>query len=191
MKITRWIVPGLVLVLGACVPVRVMTMEPSGAAYGRGAEWPTYQDQRWSAPSSLEEMEAMTSYLKQSNNLPGSNGLQLDAEQSGGTASIRTNGEDGMISIHPERMRTIPLNSWAFILGHELAHQTFIRSNGISGGELQADVDGARYATRAGYDPAAYLAWVMQTQGPGARQRVSAVGYALGVPPQAVWANLP
>lgn len=142
-------------------------------------------------PASLEELEAMTSRIKQSNRLPGSHGLQLDPCVSGGTASIRTNGQDGMISIHPQRLHSVPANSWAFIIGHELAHHALLRDTGSPGSEIQADLEGARYAAGAGYDPAAYLAWVMRTQGgPGARHRVNAIGHALGVRPQAVWAYL-
>jgi len=64
-----------------------------------------------------------------------------------------------------------------------------VREGGDAGSEIEADVTGARYAVRAGCDPAAYLAWVMQTQGPGARMRVDAIGNTLGVTPEAVWAK--
>lgn len=59
---------------------------------------------------------------------------------------------------------------------------------GVRSYELRADAEGARYATtRAGYDPAAYLGWVMQNQGPGGWPRVQAIGNALGIPSHEVW----
>ncbi len=189
MHTTHWLAMGSTLTLGACVPVRWMPMDQPGAAYGQNTIRPVDDDPRGNPPVSLEELEALTSDLKAASELPGSNGLQLNVETSGGTASIRTNGEDGLISIHPARLHSVPLNSWAFILGHELAHQTSIRKKGNSGTEIEADVEGARYAANAGYDAAAYLAWVMHTQGPGARSRVEVIGNALAIPPAALWAN--
>lgn len=204
MMTTRLLVLGLGFGSGACTitvhsPARMMpagyperageyTEQAGGFIQARSKVRRT-GEQRAISPSSLEELEMLTSRLKQSNGIGGSNGLELNAERSGTMARIYVTGDIGMIYIHPNRLRTVPLNSWAFILGHELAHQT-LRSGGSYEEELNADVVGAKYAANTGYDPAAYLAWVMRTQGSGAKGRVQAIGNALRVPKQAVWAYL-
>ncbi|CAN5268846.1 hypothetical protein BH23VER1_BH23VER1_13070 [soil metagenome] len=64
----------------------------------------------------------------------------------------------------PSLVATVPANSWAFVFGHEFAHQ--IHGFGHRGGtdpdqESRADVIGAEYAMRAGCDLSAHLAWML------------------------------
>ena len=72
--------------------------------------------------------------------------------------------DDGVIRVHPRAATQIPPNSWAFIFGHEFAHQTqhFGQFGKTSPElELRADIIGAQYARKAGFDLAAHLGWIL------------------------------
>lgn len=75
--------------------------------------------------------------------------------------------EAGEIHINSRAAQHIPPNSWAFVIGHEFAHRTHgLGFQGQTNPELefQADVAGAEYALRAGFDLAAHIAWTLSRQ---------------------------
>lgn len=79
-------------------------------------------------------------------------------------ASITYHGGGDRITVNPRAAKEIPLNSWAFIFGHELAHQ--VEDFGRRGHtdptqELRADILGCEYAMRAGYQLLPYLKWML------------------------------
>jgi hypothetical protein len=79
-------------------------------------------------------------------------------------AGIRGPIDDGEIIINPRAAREVPPNTWAFVIGHEFAHQ--IHRFGPQGDtnpekEFTADLIGAEYAVKAGFDLAAHIAWVL------------------------------
>ena len=108
--------------------------------------------------------------------------------------------EAGEIQINPIAARMIPPNSWAFIIGHELAHRTHgIGRQGKTNpeDEFQADVIGAEYAMKAGFDLAAHIAWALSRQSDdwsvshgSSHERANRLGARFGVSPQAVRMNM-
>jgi hypothetical protein len=111
-------------------------------------------------------------------------------------ARVRGPLDGGEILINPKAAATIPPNSWAFIIGHEFAHQTHNLGNyGVTNPELefQADVIGARYAMDAGFDLTAHIAWTLSrtgnqwTQSHGSlHDRAERLGHRYRIPPQRV-----
>ncbi len=108
--------------------------------------------------------------------------------------------EAGEIQINPIAARTIPPNSWAFIIGHEFAHRTHgIGQQGRTSpdDEFRADVIGAEYAIKAGFDLAAHIAWTLSRQSDdwseshgSLHDRANRLGARFGVPLQAVRMNM-
>lgn len=81
----------------------------------------------------------------------------------GPVASVQATPEGDRITVNPRAAREIPLNAWAFIFGHELAHQVHNfghRGHTDPAQELRADIIGANYAKKAGYHLVPYLKWM-------------------------------
>lgn len=90
--------------------------------------------------------------------------VEISRWSRGPLASITYHGGGDRITVNPRAAKEVPLNSWAFIFGHELAHQ--VENFGRRGHtdpqqELRADIMGAEYATRAGYQLLPYLKWML------------------------------
>ena len=60
----------------------------------------------------------------------------------------------GMVDLSDKLVAKASPDELAFIIGHEMAHASIDNSHG-SASELAADIKGAEYARRAGYDPTA------------------------------------
>lgn len=76
----------------------------------------------------------------------------------------RGNRHQGVIIINPRAAKQIPPNSWAFIIGHEIAHlveEIGPHESTTPKVELEADIIGARYAMNAGFRLDAYLGWLL------------------------------
>lgn len=109
------------------------------------------------AQVSAKGLEKIAMKLLRKNDIRLQGLILVDPERSGGVAGIAFRGNEAVIFVHPVAMTKIPTNTWAFILGHELAHQ---QRN--TGNEAVADVVGAQYAIRAGYDLKSYVEWIYQ-----------------------------
>ncbi len=70
-------------------------------------------------------------------------------------AGIRGPLDGGEIRVNPRMARIAPPNTWAFVIGHELAHRILDQQGKQEPGpnlEVQADILGARFALPAGSD---------------------------------------
>ena len=75
-------------------------------------------------------------------------------------AAIGCEGNYCNIYANPDAMSSKSLNTWAFIMGHELGHYALGHTGCGKGGkqaEMDADVYGAELATRAGYNLSSYI----------------------------------
>jgi hypothetical protein len=109
----------------------------------------------------------------------------------GPLALIRGDLDDCTIHIHPIAARTVPPNTWAFIIGHEFAHRVESlgsHSQSNPSNELKADIAGARYAMATGYRLEAFLGWVLTEQNQSSNshgslhERVRAIAAHFGIP---------
>jgi hypothetical protein len=84
--------------------------------------------------------------------------IVVDVARSQGFAAIDFGGGPRalMIYVHPTPMQMYELNTWAFVLGHELAHAV-TRRGGTPPSEQEADVIGAGIAVRSGFDLKRYI----------------------------------
>ncbi len=155
-------------------------------------------DPRYRSPIGVWEIDRVASMVARATGLHASGRIVV----SDGVPLARISGplEAGEIHINPGAARTIPPNSWAFIIGHELAHRT----NGIGqqgrtspDAEFRADVIGAEYAIKAGFDLAAHIAWTLSRQSDdwseshgSLHDRANRLGARFGVPLQAVRMNI-
>ncbi|MFD0892119.1 hypothetical protein KBB96_11880 [Luteolibacter ambystomatis] len=93
-----------------------------------------------------------------------SGSVQQSIFPNGPVASIQETSGGDRILVNPRAAREIPLNAWAFIFGHEFAHQVYNfghRGNTNPQQELRADIIGAGYARTAGYKLVPYLHWML------------------------------
>lgn len=115
---------------------------------------------------SVSQLDNMASRMLTANNLNMRGIIKIDRYRSGGVASAAGSACNGVIFVSPEAMYSYSVNSWAFILGHELAHIALGHTRWGSRGmvdEFRADIFGARMAVNAGWDIYDYLA-DMQSQ---------------------------
>lgn len=109
--------------------------------------------------------------------LAAKNGLNVRVtvvENGNGVAVARVTGValSARIEVNPQLARILLPNTWAFILGHELAHLVHPQAQRESGLDLRtlewnADLIGASYARRAGFELAAHLGWVFSRPNQG------------------------
>lgn len=126
-------------------------------------------DPRYRPPMGLEEIDRVASMVARASGSEVRGRIQLGTDP-GPTCRVRGSADDGTIQVHPKAAQNIPPNSWAFIIGHEFAHQ--IHRFGPHGGtspevELQADIYGAEYARKAGFDLSAHLGWMFSRRNHG------------------------
>jgi len=119
-------------------------------------------DPRHRSPLGLWEIDFIASKISKASGIKAKGQISFSEE----TAIARVSGSisRGKIKINPHAFRAISPNSWAFIIGHEFAHQSdTLRTNGVTSPaiELRADILGAKYARLAGFDIAEYMAWVL------------------------------
>jgi hypothetical protein len=90
--------------------------------------------------------------------------VRSNGNPKGPVASIQAIGGKDRITVNPRAAREIPPNAWAFIFGHEFAHQVHgfgHRGHTDPQQELRADILGARYAMDAGFSLETYLRWML------------------------------
>lgn len=136
--------------------------KPSEQSQNGGQRLP---DPRYRSPFGVWEIDRVASMVARATGLHPAGRIVV----SDGVPLARISGplEAGEIHINPIAARTIPPNSWAFIIGHEFAHRTHgIGQQGRTSpeDEFRADVIGAQYATKAGFDLAAHIAWALARQ---------------------------
>lgn len=121
-------------------------------------------DPRYRAPFDVWEIDRVASMVARATGA-GPRGRTVVADDPRAPfAGIRGPVEDGEIIINPRAAREVPPNTWAFVVGHEFAHQIhrFEPRIGIDPEtEFTADLFGAEYAMQAGFDLAAHIAWVL------------------------------
>lgn len=137
---------------------------PSSSNFGK-----SLPDPRYRPPLSIEELDRVASMVSRASGggFRGSIGIGPDP---GPTCRIRGPQDGGEMQVHPVALNRVPPNSWAFIFGHEFAHQT--GRYGPHGSttpelELRADIEGAEFARQAGFDLGAHLGWVFSRPNKG------------------------
>ena len=156
------------LLLGSCahqkgIAPAVYPAVPTQPGAPRVPDGVRLPDPRYRPPVGLTELERVASVVGSASGNT-IRGHIVTGPETGPLCGIRGNMDDGIIRVHPRAARQIPPNSWAFIFGHEFAHQT--QHLGPAGGttpelELHVDIIGAGYARKAGFDLAAHLGWIM------------------------------
>ena len=111
------------------------------------------------AQVSVAQMDRVASALLQASQVPNLSGqIIADDFRSSGFAAIDWRGTFATIYVHPTALRSETLNTWAFVLGHELSHHILgHRGSGDPQQEFAADELGAAMAVRAGYDVRTYI----------------------------------
>ncbi len=105
-----------------------------------------------------QQLDQIAQKIVMSNNLPYGGQVVVDPMGSGGVAAIRYQGRMAQISAHPQMMQRKSVNTWAFIIGHELSHQV-LGHTGQNGAQHERDADekGAKLALKAGYNLKSYI----------------------------------
>ncbi len=120
-------------------------------------------DPRYRPPSNFSELHSVASEVAKATGRKINWHLK-PGQDPGPLAIIRGGIDDCTIYIHPVAARKLPPNTWAFIFGHEFAHQVEAlgaHSQTNPANELKADIAGARYAMAAGYRLEAFLGWML------------------------------
>lgn len=168
--IWAWVVPGTagsLLLPVSCANKNVMLAEPATVAVmwlrpPHSLERPQMADPRYRSPMGLGELEQVATAV---GNASGGviHARLVTGPDTGPLCGIRGSMDDGIIRVHPRSAKQVPPNSWAYIFGHEFAHQTqHLAQYGPTTPalELRADILGAEYARKAGFDLAAHLGWI-------------------------------
>lgn len=114
---------------------------------------------------SLAELDAMASAML-TRGAPGTSlrgTIVEDVQRSGGVAAIGYGGGDSIIYVHPAIRRSWSVNTWAFIIGHELSH-ALLQHRGGPQDEWEADARGAKLADAVGYDVSDYIRFICSGQ---------------------------
>jgi len=111
------------------------------------------------AAVTLTQLDQVATELLQASRVPNLSGqIVADAVKSSGFAAIVWQGAYATIYVHPDATWRETLNTWAFVIGHELAHQILgHRGSGRAQQEFDADVLGAEMAIKAGYNVKDYI----------------------------------
>ncbi|BCU75509.1 hypothetical protein llg_02240 [Luteolibacter sp. LG18] len=112
----------------------------------------------------LGEIEGVAHRVARTSGLYVAGTIHQSYDTNGPLASIQAVSGGERISVNPRAAREVPLNAWAFIFGHEFAHQVYNfghRGHTDPQQELRADIIGARYAMDAGYELRPYIRWML------------------------------
>ena len=162
---------------------------------GRGVR--KFTDPRFRPPFAVQEINRVASMVARMSG--GKAAGSIVVSKATPVASIRGPLEECKIRVNPRAVATIPPNSWAFIIGHEVAH--FANDIGNHGKtnperEFRADVVGAQYAMQAGFDLAAHIAWTLSNLSNyscachgSLHDRAIRLGAHYGIPQEAALAN--
>jgi hypothetical protein len=146
----------------------------------------------------IEELDRVASMVARASGSKVRGNIELGPDP-GPICRIRGSAEEGTVQIHPLAAVQVPPNSWAFIFGHEFAHQ--LGSFGPHGSttpelELQADIAGAGYARNAGFDLAAHLGWMFSHRNTYSDShgewhgRAEATARHFGISSEDIWAKM-
>jgi hypothetical protein len=156
-----------------------------------------YPDERYRAAKNFSELQAVAGQVAKTSGRKIHWRLELGKDP-GPLVKIRGDLDDCTITIHPVAARKVPLNSWAFLFGHEFAHLVEglgAHSQTNPANELKADIAGARYAKAAGYRIESFLGWMLaepdqSTGSHGAlHERVHAIALRFGVRKEVIQAE--
>lgn len=129
---------------------------------GRSGQLP---DPRFRRPLGLNELQNIANMLAAKNGLQARFTVVVDPSDLVPVARCSGSPTGHLITVNPTAVRDFPPNTWAFIIGHEMAHAMDARARhgqGRSFKEVEwiADEIGATYAVRAGFQLDAHLGWV-------------------------------
>jgi len=169
----------------------------SGQISSSGAPDRKLPDPRFRPPFGFWEIDRVASMVAKASNSQAAGSIVVS--EASALASIHGPLEAGEIHINPRAAATIPPNSWAFIIGHEFAHRTHeIGNHGQTSPEeeFRADVVGANYAIKAGFDLPAHIAWTLSRTSDNwspshgsLHDRANRLGAYYRIPREAVMAN--
>lgn len=155
-------------------------------------------DPRFRPPFGVWEIDRVASMVAKASGSQAAGSIVVS--EASPLGSIHGPLEAGEIHINPRAAATIPPNSWAFIIGHEFAHRTHdIGNHGQTSPEEEskADVVGAGYAIKAGFDLSAHIAWTLSRLSDNwspshgsLHDRANRLGAYYGIRREAVMANL-
>lgn len=122
-------------------------------------------DPRFRKPLGLHELQNIVNLLLAKNGFHTRFIVMENPDSFSPVARFRGTPQQFTILVNPRAAREIPPNTWAFILGHEIAHGVDARARTNSGAttrqiEWTADELGAAYAIRGGFDLNAHAGWV-------------------------------
>lgn len=155
-------------------------------------------DPRYRPPLGVWEIDRVASMVSKASGSKAAGSIVVS--EGSPLASIHGPLEAGEIHINPRAAENIPPNSWAFIIGHEFAHRTHdIGNHGQTSPEEEskADVVGAGYAIKAGFDLSAHIAWTLSRTSDNwsashgsLHDRANRLGAHYGISREMVTANL-
>jgi hypothetical protein len=144
----------------------LLSIEPGSAQsvspMGHSGQLP---DPRFRRPVGLNELQNIANMLAAKNGLQARFTVVADSSDLVPVARCSGSPTGHLITVNPRAARDFPPNTWAFIIGHEMAHAMDARARhgqGRSFKEVEwiADEIGASYAVRAGFQLDAHLGWV-------------------------------
>ena len=108
--------------------------------------------------SNIASLRNITNELLYYNNLNYSVSIVIDDYKSSGFAAINYSYYSNAVTIYVDsyELSNKSNNTWAFVLGHELAHK-YYGAGGTASSEWSADELGARWAINAGYNVSKYI----------------------------------
>lgn len=109
------------------------------------------------------QLDQMASNILTVNRLQIRGEIIVDPYRASGYAATTGGPWNSIIYVDPQKMNTLSPNTWAFIIGHELAHIFLGHTTGINRGvqnEFDADRWGAMWAYRAGYNVDSFLQYM-------------------------------
>ena len=111
-----------------------------------------------SNPPSLQDLDAIATRMLQSRGSQLSGRIVANAGTAQGIAAIRWMGNQSVISVDPSMIRQWSTNTWAFVIGHELAHALLKHQGGSNPqNEQAADRLGAELARGVGFNVSDYI----------------------------------
>lgn len=143
-------------------------------------------DPRYRVPLGLWELDVVASMVARASGFPLRGSIQVAERDDVPLARITGPPGGAVLIVNPRFAKEVPPNSWAFIIGHEFAHQTDAEAQGVHGQsspaiERRADLVGAEYARAAGFDLAAHLGWAIGLRDEGSETHGSNVGRVMAL----------
>ncbi|MEI8313130.1 MAG: hypothetical protein WCH98_20465 [Verrucomicrobiota bacterium] len=168
----------LFLVMGACLSLRaIAAWDDASVCFAEGISLQQAHavavsaprperlpDPRYRLPLGIWEIDRVASMVAKATGRKIRGKIYVSDQLQAPFASVCGPVIEGKIVVNPRAAVEVPPNSWAFVIGHEFAHQIYgfgSRSTTDPEQEFRADKIGAGYAIQAGFDLAAHVAWVL------------------------------